>query len=157
MQRIWRRTLLLTELSPSAILKFIILPLLGLSFVSSATMQTALLFLREAWARIISEHLFLIFYDHFELPKRHFMLKSWGNVRIVICEVRGGCLSLIALNLGLNHACESEVRRMRRWLLESLLGAKVWIMVLILSHSHELLIAIHEWSVKSLIFLLGLN
>jgi hypothetical protein len=72
------------------------------------------------------------------------MLKSLSQVRIVICEVRGGSLSLIALDLGLNHACESEVRRMRRWLLESFLGAIVRIMILILSHGHELLVAIHE-------------
>jgi hypothetical protein len=75
MQRIGLMSIL-TWLNPSEILNLIILLLLGLSFVSTATMQATLLFLREARARIICEHLFFIFYDHFELPCCYLMLKS---------------------------------------------------------------------------------
>ena len=154
MQRIGLMSIL-TELNPSLILK-----LLGLAFVSSATMQATLLFLRETWARIICQHLFFIFYDHFELPCWHFMLKSWRQVWIVTCEVRGGSLSLISLRLGLHHPCESQVMSLRwdaRCLLECLFCSKVRIMVLILIHGHELLIGIHEWLLNSLVILLGLN
>ena len=159
MQRIGLMSIL-TELNPSEILKLIILLLLGLAFVSSATMQATLLFLRETWARIICEHLFFIFYYHFELPCWHFMLKSWRQVWIITCEVRGGSLSLIALFLGLQHPGESQVMRLRwdaRGLLECLFSSKVRILVLILIHGHELLIGIHEWLPNFLVILLGLN
>jgi hypothetical protein len=75
MQRI-RLMSILTELHPSAILKLIILLLIGLSFVTSAPMQATLLFFGETRARIMREHLFFIFYDHLELPCWHFMMKS---------------------------------------------------------------------------------